>query len=265
MSVINFQINHHLGWLVHCPYSHFFRAETMPMSSFSPSGSSQHIPRYRVCYLITELCLTLCNPMGCSPPGSSVHKSLQARIVEWVARPFSRGSSQPRDWTWVSCTDRLILYHGATWNVQVLSRCLKIRNKWGLSFLASYLCLHSTPTHSLLPSHFSALSHIQPPAQKAARSFFTCCTPARSPRWSTEPSSVKERMGGLISWLTSHRLHAFWEARALPCSICGLAPSTRLSTEHTLQTSVLTQWVHRKGLLQCIFKNIFYFSDLQKN
>ena len=36
---------------------------------------------------------TLCNPMDCSPPGSSVHGILQARILEWVAIPFSRGSS----------------------------------------------------------------------------------------------------------------------------------------------------------------------------
>ena len=42
--------------------------------------------------------------MGCSPPGSSVHGILQARILEWVAIPFSRGSSQPRDWTQVSHT-----------------------------------------------------------------------------------------------------------------------------------------------------------------
>ena len=42
--------------------------------------------------------------MDCSPPGSSVHRILQARILEWVALSFSRGSSQPRDWTQVSCT-----------------------------------------------------------------------------------------------------------------------------------------------------------------
>ena len=40
---------------------------------------------------------TLCDPMDCSPPESSVHGILQARILEWVATPFSRGSSQPRD------------------------------------------------------------------------------------------------------------------------------------------------------------------------
>ena len=45
---------------------------------------------------------TLCNPMDCSPPGSSVHGILQARIMEWGAMPSSRGSSWPRDWTHVS-------------------------------------------------------------------------------------------------------------------------------------------------------------------
>ena len=52
--------------------------------------------------LVTQSCPTLCNPIGCSPPDSSVRGILQARILEWVAIPFSRGSSQPRDWTWVS-------------------------------------------------------------------------------------------------------------------------------------------------------------------
>ena len=53
--------------------------------------------------LVTQSCLTLCNPMDCSPPGSSVHGILQEGILEWVATPFCRGSSWPRDRTWVSC------------------------------------------------------------------------------------------------------------------------------------------------------------------
>ena len=52
---------------------------------------------------ITQSCPTLCSPMGCSPPGSSVHGILQARILEWVAMPSYRGSSQPRDQTRVFC------------------------------------------------------------------------------------------------------------------------------------------------------------------
>ena len=47
-------------------------------------------------------CLTLCNPLDCSPPGFSVHGIFQARILEWGAISFSRRSSRLRDWTWVS-------------------------------------------------------------------------------------------------------------------------------------------------------------------
>ena len=53
--------------------------------------------------LVAQSGLTLCDPMDCSVPGSSDNGVLQARILEWVAIPFSRGSSQPRDETWVSC------------------------------------------------------------------------------------------------------------------------------------------------------------------
>ena len=49
-------------------------------------------------------CPALCDPMDCIPPGSYVHGILQARILEWVVIPFSRGSFQPRGWTQVSCT-----------------------------------------------------------------------------------------------------------------------------------------------------------------
>ena len=53
---------------------------------------------------VTKSRLTLCDLMDCGPPGSSVHGILQARILEWVAMPSSRGSSRPRDRTCVSCT-----------------------------------------------------------------------------------------------------------------------------------------------------------------
>ena len=53
--------------------------------------------------LVSQSCLTVCDLMDCSPPGSSVHGILQAKILEWGAIPFSRGSSWPRDRTCVSC------------------------------------------------------------------------------------------------------------------------------------------------------------------
>ena len=84
--------------------------------------ADEHVKRYSILLVITEMqvkitmrcytpirtvkkcvcvcvqsCLTLCNPMDCSLPGSSVHGIFQARIVEWIAISSSRGSSQPRD------------------------------------------------------------------------------------------------------------------------------------------------------------------------
>ena len=52
--------------------------------------------------LVSKPCLTLCNPIDCGQPGSSVYGIFQPRILEWVAIPFFRGSSWPRDWTYVS-------------------------------------------------------------------------------------------------------------------------------------------------------------------
>ena len=60
-----------------------------------------------------------CNPMDCSPPGSSVHEISQAGILEWIGISFSRGSSQPRDLTCIFCIGRWILYHLTTREAQV--------------------------------------------------------------------------------------------------------------------------------------------------
>ena len=61
------------------------------------------ISKKKVNVLITRSCLTLCDFMDCKPPGSSVHGILQARILEWVAIPFSGGFYPLRDQTQVSC------------------------------------------------------------------------------------------------------------------------------------------------------------------
>ena len=60
--------------------------------------------------LTPKSCLTLCSPVDRSLPGSSVRGISQARVLEWVANSFSRGSSPPRDQTWVSCVGRQSLY-----------------------------------------------------------------------------------------------------------------------------------------------------------
>ena len=64
--------------------------------------------------LVAQLCPILCNPVDCSLPGSSVRGIFQARMLEWIAISYFRGSFQPRDGTLVSCVsciDRWILYH----------------------------------------------------------------------------------------------------------------------------------------------------------
>ena len=75
---------------------------------------------YNVCVRAKsrQSCPTLCDSIDCSLPGSSVYGTLQARILEWVVIPFSRGSFWPRDRTrvsYVSCIGRWVLYHCATW------------------------------------------------------------------------------------------------------------------------------------------------------
>ena len=87
--------------------------------------------------LVAQSCPALCNPIDCSPPGSSVHRIFQSRILEWVVMASSRGSSRPRDRTHVSCIScisRWVLYHWATqeaqdWHVHIT--VLKMDNKQG--------------------------------------------------------------------------------------------------------------------------------------
>ena len=89
----------------------FLQVFSLPLLlSFLPFGFPQHClmrgrSSFKVKVLIAQWCLTFCDPMD-SSMGSSVHGTLQARILEWVAISFSRGSSQPRDQTKVSCIAR---------------------------------------------------------------------------------------------------------------------------------------------------------------
>ena len=93
---------------------------------------------------VSQLCPTLCNPMDYSLPGSSVLGILQARVLEWITFPFSRESSQPRDWTWVSCIAGGFFTIWVTREAPMcVSICLKIvfKAKNNLSFrLSSKQC-----------------------------------------------------------------------------------------------------------------------------
>ena len=85
------------------------------------------------CSVCTQSCPTLCDPMDCSSPGSSVHGVFQARILEWVAISSFWGSSQPSDWTflsWISYFGKRILYHLTSPPVYYLARSGKCRKIW---------------------------------------------------------------------------------------------------------------------------------------
>ena len=88
----------------------------MPHNTHTQSGIAFVVV---VVVLVAQSCSTLCDPMDCSPPGSSVHGILQARILEWVAMISSRGSSPPRDRTQVSGICREILISVKNWLLRV--------------------------------------------------------------------------------------------------------------------------------------------------
>ena len=125
-----------------------------------------------LCCLVTKSCQTLC-----SPPGSFVHGTSQARILEWVAISFSRASSQPKDWTCVSCIGRRIVYHWTLREAQVrqirtgyiicrshcriwalCSKVLRIPRWQQLSIKTSIESLHMWGSGQLPGSHIHEIS-----------------------------------------------------------------------------------------------------------
>ena len=90
---------------------------------------------------VAQSCLTPCNPMNCSPPGSSIHGIFQARILEWVAPPFSRGSSQPRDQTPVSHIASRLFTVWATKFADILNTALLQHHLLGWE-IAQLECYH---------------------------------------------------------------------------------------------------------------------------
>ena len=91
---------------------------------------------------VIQSCLILCDPVDCSPPGSSVHGILQERILEWVVIPFSRGSSWLKDQTWVSCTASRFFTIWTTRKAEIRAKVEKSQNG-GLFYKFPSLCILS--------------------------------------------------------------------------------------------------------------------------
>ena len=123
-------------------FNHSILKEISPGCSLESESESE----------VAQSCLTLCDPMDCRPPGSSVHGILQARILEWVARPSSRGSFPPRNQThiaYVSFIGRWVFTTSSTWE----SPCyLRTYVKWA----------KNTVNHQKLPltEHLFCAEHV---------------------------------------------------------------------------------------------------------
>ena len=91
-----------LGLLNHCRW-------LTALTKLNNASSLEEMPWLTWVSEVAQSCPTLCDPMFCSLPGSSIHGILQASILEWVAISSFRGSSQPRDWTQVCIAGRFFI------------------------------------------------------------------------------------------------------------------------------------------------------------
>ena len=117
---------------VYFPVSLWGVDEQMPPEDHSEQKEAACLV-VRACTLRHSVVSDSLQPMDCSPAGSSVHRLLQARILEWVAMPSSGWSSWPRDQTCLSCIPwigRQILYHWATWEGHLSGHYPSIRRPW---------------------------------------------------------------------------------------------------------------------------------------
>ena len=81
-------------------------------------GGGHYLESMCVSAKLFQLCPTLCDPMDCGAPGSSAHRILQARVLEWVAMSSSRGSSRPRDRTRSPALAGVFFTSSAAWDVE---------------------------------------------------------------------------------------------------------------------------------------------------
>ena len=111
------------------------------MLPWTPNFLIRHSRLFTV--FVAQLCLTLCDPIDHSLPGSSAHVILQVRILEWIAIPFSRGSSWLRDWTGVSWIAGRFFTVWATRGAQALYKLAPISRSIFFHF----------PLQSIWPNH----------------------------------------------------------------------------------------------------------------
>ena len=125
-----------------------------------------------VCAQSLQSCLTLCDPMDCSPPGSSVHGICQARILVWAAMPSFRESSWSTDWSWVSFVSCIEFFtHWAARKAQVQVYNIIIHNFWRLYSII-------VQSHNIIIHNFWRLYSIIVQSLSRVWLFATPCTVA---------------------------------------------------------------------------------------
>ena len=100
------------------------------------------------CCLVTNSCLTFLRPYRLYLPESSAHGIYLARMLEWVTISFSKGSSQHRDWTHISCIGRQIVYHWAT-NRKILEDLTEEIDQWDVLSTLSFFWVCRVFSHCL--------------------------------------------------------------------------------------------------------------------
>ena len=120
-------------------------ADTLHVNNMKRCVMVTYLEYVHAC-LVTQSWLTLCNPMDYSPPGCSVHGILQVRILEWAAISSSRGSSWPRDWTWISCISRWFFTTESLWE-PIFREHAKLNNIKGLCSFRNSQNLYYVKVH----------------------------------------------------------------------------------------------------------------------
>ena len=184
---------------------------------------------------VTQSCLTLCNSTDGSPPGSSVHGVLEARILEWVAIPFARRCSQPRDQTQVFCIAGSRFF--TIWTTR------EAHSGWSVNASSSYCCcsvakLCATlwdPVDCSMPG-FPVFHHLPDFAQVHTHWIGDGIQP--SPLSSSSPSAFNlSQHQGLFQWVScSHQVASIFPKNIqcwFPLRLTGLISLlSKLSLEH---------------------------------
>ena len=137
--------------------------------------------------LVTQMCLTLCDPMDCSPPGSSLQKILQARTLTWITIPFSRGSFRLRYWTQVSCIVGRLFTNWAS--KEALS---KMFTHWIKTCMMDYNSWACDYNHFILFNKLWGMqaSRMGPLLRNGCHYVILSVEPAPALKWKRERSSV---------------------------------------------------------------------------